>query len=290
MNLPSLTKYYVEVASSGHVTDKPMVKGNSDTSQLRFENGELIEETTDDRYTVDPVEPGDDTGYAVEVKPGALGVNSELRETVEHRGHTLEFGSRARAEDYARQLSATGGELKIQAAPANEPDEIDAYLLAGHSPSIKKPAAVDGDTWTFDVGANLYGSLGEAILLHSPKPHALVYFVRQDLELDEGKLEWGLNVEVAAAEPQAIKHSGGPKRWTPDCVIEARDGWGGETLETYYCEIKTGDASFERSQVETMEALAREERVLKIRVDIENLPDEYSLRIHEVEPQAETVR
>jgi hypothetical protein len=39
-----------------------------------------------------------------------------------------------------------------------------------------------------------------------------------------------------------------------------------------------------------MEALARKERVLKIRVDIETLPDEYSLRIHEVEPQAETVR
>jgi hypothetical protein len=260
-----------------------MQEDDSDASQLRFENGELVEETADDGYAVDPVEPGDETGYAVEVKSGALDVNGELREVVERRGHTLDFGSRAWAEDYARQLSATDGELKIQAAPANEPDEIDAYLLAGHSPSIKEPAAVDGDTWTFDVGANLYGSLGEAILLHSPKPHALVYFVRQDLDLDEDKLEWGLNVEVTAAEPLAVEHSDGLKRWTPDCVIEARDGWGGETLETYYCEIKTGDASFERSQVETMEALARDKRVLKIRVDIENLPDEYSLRIHEVE-------
>jgi hypothetical protein len=261
-----------------------MAEEDSDASQLRFEDGELVEETADDGYAVDPVEPGDETGYAVEVKSGALDVNGELREVVERRGHTLDFGSRARAEDYARQLSATDGELKIQAAPANEPDEIDAYLLAGHSPSIKEPAAVDGNTWTFDVGANLYGSLGEAILLHSPKPHALVYFVRQDLELGEDKLEWGLNVEVAAAEPLAVEHLDGSKRWTPDCMIEARDGWGGETLETYYCEIKTGDASFERSQVETMEALARDQRVLKIRVDIENLPDEYSLRIHEVEP------
>ncbi|NHN60471.1 MULTISPECIES: hypothetical protein [Halorussus] len=54
-------------------------------------------------------------------------------------------------------------------------------------------------------------------------------------------------------------------------------------LERYYCEIKTGNASFERSQVDAVKALARKERVLKIRVIIENLPDQYSLRIHEVE-------
>ncbi|WP_238593261.1 hypothetical protein [Natronobacterium lacisalsi] len=64
----------------------------------------------------------------------------------------------------------------------------------------------------------------------------------------------------------------------------ARDGWNGDVLERYYCEIKTGNASFERSQMETMRELATEERVLKIRVLIDDVPDQYSLRIREVEP------
>lgn len=53
---------------------------------------------------------------------------------------------------------------------------------------------------------------------------------------------------------------------------------------TVLLEIKTGDASFERTQVATMQELAKEKRVLKIRVDIDSLPDQYSLRIREVEP------
>jgi hypothetical protein len=72
----------------------------------------------------------------------------------------------------------------------------------------------------------------------------------------------------------------------PDCKVVVRDGWNGPVLERYYCEIKTGNASFERSQVAAMEQLAREERVLKIRMLIEELPDRYSLRIHEVESPA----
>lgn len=139
------------------------------------------------------------------------------------------------------------------------------------------------DTWTFDVGENLYGTLGEEILLESPKPHALVYFVRQDLDVDEDDLEWGLNVDVTPGQMLSVNSSDGAERWTPDCIVEAKDGWDSELLERYYCEIKTGGASFERSQVEVMEALASDERVLKIRVIIEDLPDQYSLRIHEVE-------
>lgn len=70
----------------------------------------------------------------------------------------------------------------------------------------------------------------------------------------------------------------------PDCCVVARDGWNGEALERYWCEIKTGNASFERSQADVMRRLAAEERVLKIRVSIDDLPDQYSVRIHEVEP------
>jgi len=47
-------------------------------------------------------------------------------------------------------------------------------------------------------------------------------------------------------------------------------------LERYYCRIKTGNASFERSQSAAMKQLEREKHILKIRVLIEELAD-YSL-------------
>lgn len=263
-----------------------------DTSQLRFEDGALVEPSSEEEnrdvdHVAAPIEPGNQTGFVVEAKPGALNVNETLVDDVEAHGRILNFGSRTHAESYARQLSAADGALRIQAAPANEPSDIDAYLLADHDPSIAEPAEIDGDAWTFDVGANLYGTLGEAILLHAPKPHALVYFVRQDLDIDEDDLEWGLHVDVDPWSPLSVDRAGERRRWTPDCVIEVTDGWSGRTLERYYCEIKTGNASFERTQVDTMQELAREECVLKIRVDIGSLPDQYSVRIHEVEPPDE---
>jgi hypothetical protein len=52
----------------------------------------------------------------------------------------------------------------------------------------------------------------------------------------------------------------------------------------YRCEIKTGDASFQRTQMKAMRELAKEARVLKIRVLIDDLPKQYSVRVHEVEP------
>lgn len=263
----------------------------SDTVQLRFEDGRLAdpptENDTTDGYTVDPIAPGDRTGYVVEVRSGALATNSGLGEAVETHGRTLEFGSRSHAEDYAQQLAASGGSLRVQAAPDNDRRNVDAYLLADHDPSIGEPADVDGDTWTFDVGANLYGALGETVLLEPPNPHALEYFVRQDLNLDDDdRLERGLNVDIQSGGIISIDgdQDADPDRWIPDCEIVAADGWDGPVLARYYCEIKTGNASYQRSQIAAMEELAREERVLKIRVQIEELPERYSLRIREVEP------
>jgi len=257
------------------------------TSQLRFEDGHLVDRsepnsTSCTDHTADPVTPGDQVGFTVEVKPGALDVNTELRDVVERHTHTLEFGSRSDAEDYAEQLSASDGPLRIQAVPENEPKAIDAYLLADHNPSIKTPAEIDGETWTFDVGANLYGTLGEAILIDAPKPHALIHYIRQELEIDEADLEWELNVTMERGQLLSITSSEETKSWAPDCIVEAKDGWNGDLLERYYCEIKTGNASFERSQVETMKALAAKESVLKIRVIVDELPEQYSLRINEV--------
>lgn len=262
-----------------------------DRFQARFEGGSLVGPTaergeTDDGRSFEPVEPGEGTGFVVEVKSGAVEVNARLDEVVEGHGRMLEFGSRAHAETYARQLSASDGSLRVQATPENDPRDVDAYLLADHDPSIAEPAEVDGEGWTFDVGANLYGALGEAVLLDTPKPYALSCFVRQDLDLDDERAE-RLTLDVRTGDVVSFGDTGddGLKSWIPDCILVAKEGSSGSVLERYYCEIKTGNASFERSQVAVMERLARDERVLKIRVFIEALPDQYSLQIHEVEAE-----
>ncbi len=262
----------------------------TDSNQYRFHDGELVlgrrTAGSDDKAVL--VEPGDETGYRIAVKPGALDANATLRDIVQEQGQTLEFGTKSQAERYAKKLSGIDGELRVQVVAPNDPDEVDAYLLAEHNPSINEPASIDGKTWTFDIGANLYGMLGEAILTAAPKPHALIYFVEQDLDVTEAELEDGLKVTV---ETDCFVSFDADSRgegisWHPDCKILARDGWNGGVLERYYCEIKTGNASFERSQLATIRELATEERVLKIRVLIDELPDQYSLRIQEVEPTA----
>jgi hypothetical protein len=231
-----------------------------------------------------PVVPGEETGFTAEAKDGALEVNERLRESVDSHGRVLDFGSRTRAEKFVVRLSNAGGALRLQAVPDNEPRDIDAYILADHNPSIKEPAAVDGDTLTFEVGANLYGSLGETIVFGSPKPYPLLHFIRQDFGIDKDDSDVRLNLDINRGRPISFGQSADRDSWTPDCVVEATNGWDGELLERYYCEIKTGDASFQRSQAATMKRLASDERVLKIRVRIDELPEQYSVRIHEVEP------
>lgn len=256
--------------------------------QTTFHNGELVTEDThsDASDETTPVEPDNGADFRVEAKPGALEVNTELRAAVEQHGHVLGFNSHTQAIAYADQLSATGGDLRLQAVAPNGPADIDAYLLADHNPSITEPATINGDTWTFDVGANLYGTLGEALLTATPKPHALLYYVKQDLDVDDTDTEHRLTVDVETDCVISLPDEQSDERnqWNPDCKLIARNGWNGPILETYYCEIKTGDASFERTQRDTMQLLAEDKRVLNIRVLIDDLPDQYSLRIHEVTP------
>ncbi|WP_266083328.1 hypothetical protein [Haladaptatus caseinilyticus] len=104
------------------------------------------------------------------------------------------------------------------------------------------------------------------------------------MEFDDGELEFGLALEIERGAPISVNHPNGEKRWTPDCIVRAKDGWDGRVLARYYCEIKTGNASFKRSQVVVMEELAVQERVLKIRVKIDELPEQYSLQINDIKP------
>ena len=262
----------------------------TDSKQYRFRDGEVVLDDDEPPLEPDPIEPGAKTGFRVEIKPGALDANPALRTVGDEYGRILEFGTRSNAEVYTAQLSTAGGPLRVQAAAPNDPADVDAYLLAEHDPSIDEPASVEGETLTFDVGANLYGTLGEAILTGTPKPHALEWFVRRDLgtDGDEGRARVTIDIETDCVVALDDDSSADRLVWSPDCKLLARDGRSGELLERYYCEIKTGNASFERDQLATMNALARDERVLKIRVLIDELPDRYSLRILEVEPPGET--
>ena len=258
----------------------------TDHKQTEFHDGELVSKTgqSDPSAETERIEPGEGTGFRVEANSGALDVNTTLRSDVEDHGNPLRFISEHTAAAYADQLSATSGDLRLQLAAPNDPRDIDAYLFADHTPAIKEPAEISGDTWTFDVGANLYGTLGEAILTATPKPHALIHYINQDIGIEDSALNNSLRVDVDTGCALTVPTSddGTQYRWLPDCKLVARDGWNGPVLETYYCEIKTGDASFERSQMSAMRALADNERVLKIRVLIDDLPDRYSLRIHEL--------
>lgn len=258
--------------------------GNRDFEQTRFRDGQLVREPPHRCKDGDGlIRPNRATGFNLAIKPGALELNQELRDAHDEYGDILTFATRVEAEAYAAQLSAADGELRVQAAAPNDPDDVDAYLLADHQPAVSVPAAVDGDTWTFDVGANLYGMLGEAVVTGGPTSPALEHFVDQDLA--DRTFEDGLRVRVTDGEFVSYRDGDGGSRWMPDCRVEARDGWRGRLIETYWCEIKTGDASFERTQTAAMRRLAEEERVLKVRVLIDDLSKQYAVRIHEVKPE-----
>jgi len=255
--------------------------------QLKFRDGRLVEgEPTAAPESLEPesITPNEESGYALEIKSGALEVNEPLVDVFEEYGEVLSFGSRAKAEAFAGRLSTESGSLRVQAAAPNDPSTVDGYLLADYDRSVREPASTDGKTWTFDVGANLYGALGEAVVKSGAKPPALEYFVKQDLDVDSDDMEFGLRIDVTSGGSVSTRGSGS---WIPDCCVVARDGWNGEVLERYWCEIKTGDASFERSQIDAMRELATEERVLKIRILIDDLPNQYSVRIYEVVPREE---
>lgn len=254
--------------------------------QLTFQGGDLVPESEAPAWSQSPVEPNEEAGYWIEIKPGALEVNRDLVAVRDEHGDVLSFGSRAKAEAFASRVSAADGNVRVQAAAPNDPAEVDGYLLADHDPAITEPATVDGETLRFDVGPNHYGALGEALIKEGANSPALRHFVEEDL----ADREVTADVRIHVTDGGFVQTSDSTQSftgWMPDCRVEARDGWDGPVIETYYCEIKTGNASFERSQVEAMEAMAREERVLKVRVLIDDLPSQYGVRFSEVSPAGE---
>lgn len=220
--------------------------------------------------------------FIVAVKESATEASRPVRRLVRKEGDRLEFDSKAEANRRARELSADGETVKIQQAAPQDPGDDDAYLVAWPERKRWDPDGSPTEGLTFDTEANQYGALGEAVIF-SPavNPPLLTHFAQVDTDLSERE---GNDVRVELErnpDPVVVAAS---KRWEPDCRAVVRLGPDRPVLTEYWCEVKTGDGSFERSQREAMAEKAREATVLKIRVELDDLPDSYTAWVRKVEP------
>ncbi|WP_137286478.1 hypothetical protein [Halorussus salinisoli] len=225
--------------------------------------------------------------FTVAVKESARDANEAARRVARTEGDRLEFGSEAAAHRRARDLS-DGGEtpVKVQRAAPQDPTDVDGYLVAWPERRTQNPDGTPTEGLTFDTEANQYGALGEAVVC-TPEvnPPLLTHFARVDTDLPERE-DGDLRVELDTDPDPVTVRSG--RRWEPDCRAVVRLGPDRPVLTEYWCEVKTGDGSFERSQREAMRAKAREATVLKIRVELDDLPDSYTAWVRTVEPDDET--
>lgn len=226
----------------------------------------------------------DSEPFRVVLKDSATAANEGVRRFAETAGRLAEFDSRAAAVERAERLSAEGSaRVEIQATAPQDPTDADAYLVAMPARRHRDPdGSLDG-TLTFDVTANQYGALGEALVCHpATNPPVLTYYARQDLGVST---DADLRVELDRhPDPVVVEDGDGTrKRWDPDCRAVVRRDLDGPPCREYWCEVKTGDGSFERSQRAVMRTKAREATVLQIRVDASDLPDSYAATIRPVE-------
>jgi len=223
----------------------------------------------------------DDEPFRVAIKDSATDANEAAWQFARAEGDAVAFDCEADARSRARELSAIGETpLKIQRAAPQDPSDADAYLVAWPERRRWDPDGTPTRGLTFDTAANQYGALGEAVVC-SPavNPPVLAHFARVDPNLPEEELRVELDTDP---EPVVV---GPDRRWVPDCRATVRLGPDRPALTEYWCEVKTGDGSFERSQREAMSAKAREATVLKIRVDVTELPDSYTAWVRKVGPE-----
>lgn len=201
----------------------------------------------------------------------------------------LEYQSRDTAEQSVNALDpAEAGSLEFQQPAPNDPHDVDAYLVFYPADRKRSPDGSPTDGWTFDTTANQYGAIGEA-LVTAPGTPALNHFVRHDLgtALDTDHTDtWSLDCVTDSADVdwdtlRAATEDGRPG-WTPDCEVRVRLPDRRGYIHRYFCEIKTGAASFQRNQSADMAAVSEVADVLKIRVRIDELPDEYTVTFDRV--------
>lgn len=231
----------------------------------------------------------DGDGFRVAIKDSARRVlDAETLPTSEASGH-LEFPSRDAAEAKIEDLSRTQpGTLELQRPAPNDSTAVDAYLVCYPESRKWEPDGSLEDGWTFDTTANQYGDLGEALVTPADTP-ALNHFVRQDLAdaLEDRHLDrLDVRCETRPAEfdwtSLRAAVDGERPGWTPDCEVRVYLPDRRNPIHRYFCEVKTGEASFERNQAADMATVATVADVLKIRVTIDGLPDEYTVKIRRV--------
>jgi len=217
--------------------------------------------------------------YEVLITESAQEANPAAATEVESQGNRRTFPSKQAAENFAKSLSRSGTRIQVQKVAPQDTRDIDAYLVPIPEKQVWEPKESDKTGLTFDTTANQYGAIGETVVSgdYGIAPGLKYYFERNIEVPDEDyKIVRRQNTSI----PQSIDYEGS---WMPDLVVDIKSLKDWQTIETFFCEIKSGDASFERSQREGMQSLAENHRVLKIRVDIEDLPSEYTLRIETVE-------
>lgn len=231
----------------------------------------------------------DGDGFRVAIKDSVRRVLDAETLPTSGASDSLEFPSRAAAEARIEALSRTEtGTLELQRPAPNDPADVDAYLVYYPETRKRDPDGTLEDGWTFDTTANQYGDLGEALVTAADTP-ALNHFVRQDLAdvLEDRHLD-RLEVRCVTRPVEfdwtTIRAAADGERpgWTPDCEVRAHLPDRRDPLHRYFCEIKTGEASFERNQAAGMEAVSEIADVLKIRVTIDALPDEYTVKVRRI--------
>jgi len=210
--------------------------------------------------------------FVVAIKESARERNESVDRLVTDAGSRRRYDSRADAEAEATDLSADGGDVRLQAVAPRDDTDADAYLVGASRSSPPVPDGDPEDGWRYSVTADQYGALGEALLtagdgVATPLDH----YLRREFDLSP---DADLTVEVDA-DPDPVTTSDHPGAWQPDCVLTVEIS--GRRVGRYRCEIKTGDGRLERNQRSIAEATASETPALLARVDVTELPGEYEV-------------
>lgn len=217
--------------------------------------------------------------YRVAIKESAIAHNAAVREFVDERGTTPEFDARQDAEAFVRSLTQGDVVIRLQAPSESDPAPVDAYLVRDGQCNEWMPVESDKPGTTFPVGGNIYGAIGvELIYLGGTPSPALTRYVA-----DLGDAPDDARLVDVEREPQLPERLASEVGWRPDLgltVAFERPA----TRETYYAEVKSGAASFQRSQRRDMHRVAEDHGVLKVRVDLAELPERYTVRIDAVGP------
>ena len=221
--------------------------------------------------------------YVLSIKESAARRNAAVGEYAAEHDRRVRLDSRADAEALAERLSAAGEPpVRVQRAAPNDAADVSAYLVPAPDRRVREPAVTDDGTLVFDVGANLYGALGEALVAGSgDSPPLMTHYAVRDLDLNREAIEVRVDTNPeAVAVPSG---DGDAARWQPDCVATVRRSGGDAVLAEYWCEVKAGDAAIERSQRAAMAGAAADATVLLVRMSLEDLPDRYAATVEVVD-------